>query len=177
MLTAHDCKKVFEILASARRGCIIVVGTCDHGRPINGAALDTYGDTRRCPLPQTGPHIEKIFYRTEEGTRAVDSLQFNGNAIGEDRLLLFGPVSVEESLENRISKYPLTRREQEIALWVMRGLSNREIAEKLFICEQTVKDHLHDIFERMHVRRRSELTAKVLMPAVDDRILPPPRPA
>ncbi len=49
-----------------------------------------------------------------------------------------------------------------MALWVVRGLSNREIAERIFIAEQTVKDHLHDVFEKMKIHRRSELAAKLL---------------
>ena len=47
-------------------------------------------------------------------------------------------------------------------MWVIRGLSNRQIAERLFIAEQTVKDHLHDIFEKMKIHHRSELVAKLL---------------
>jgi len=42
------------------------------------------------------------------------------------------------------------------------GFSNKEIAERLFICEQTVKDHLYDVFEKAEVHSRGELTAKVL---------------
>jgi DNA-binding NarL/FixJ family response regulator len=56
----------------------------------------------------------------------------------------------------------LSPRQQEIALWVIRGLSNRQIAERLFIAEQTVKDHLSDIFVKLSVQRRGELIAKLL---------------
>ncbi|MBI5746868.1 MAG: helix-turn-helix transcriptional regulator [Nitrospirae bacterium] len=56
----------------------------------------------------------------------------------------------------------LSPRQEEIASLVLQGFSNREIAERLFICEQTVKDHLRDIFEKIQVRRRSEFTAKIL---------------
>jgi two-component system NarL family response regulator len=45
---------------------------------------------------------------------------------------------------------------------VVRGLSNREIAERLFITEQTVKDHLRDVFEKAQVHSRSALIATVL---------------
>lgn len=58
--------------------------------------------------------------------------------------------------------FDLSPRQEEIAALVIQGFSNREIAERLYICEQTVKDHLHDIFEKTRVRRRSELTAKIL---------------
>lgn len=45
---------------------------------------------------------------------------------------------------------------------VIQGLSNIEIAQKLFIAEQTVKDHLHHIFGKMNIRRRSEVAAKAM---------------
>lgn len=176
MLTTSDYKKIFEFLASAHRGSIIVIGGGEHRLPIRSATLNVCRGSKHDPLPQTGRRIEKLLYRTEEGTCAVANMQLNENGKVEDRLIFFGPVSIEESLESKINEYPLTRREREIALWVMRGLSNREIAEKLFICEQTVKDHLHDIFERRHVRRRSQLIAKLVLPAVHDRI-PPPLPS
>ncbi len=60
-----------------------------------------------------------------------------------------------------LADFGLTPRQEEVTLLVVRGLSNREIAEQLFIAEQTVKDHLRDIFEKAGVRRRSELAAKV----------------
>ena len=49
----------------------------------------------------------------------------------------------DQSPRARMAAYGLSRREQEIALLALRGLSNREIADRLFICEQTVKDHLY----------------------------------
>ncbi len=61
-----------------------------------------------------------------------------------------------------LTDFGLTPRQEEVTLLVVRGLSNREVAEELFIAEQTVKDHLRDVFEKVGVRRRSELTAKIL---------------
>jgi DNA-binding NarL/FixJ family response regulator len=71
------------------------------------------------------------------------------------------PHSAEHDVKTKLSDYGLSKREREIALLVIRGLSNRTIAERLFICEQTVKDHLHDIFEKMKIHRRAELAAKI----------------
>ena len=58
--------------------------------------------------------------------------------------------------------FGLTKRQEEIAILTIEGFSSKEIAERLFICEQTVKDHLHDIFEKIKVHSRGEMTAKVL---------------
>jgi len=44
-----------------------------------------------------------------------------------------------QGLRTRMAAYGLSRREQEISLLAIRGLSNREIANFLCICEQTVK--------------------------------------
>jgi len=51
----------------------------------------------------------------------------------------------------------LSRRETEIVSLVVQGFRNRDVAEKLFISEQTVKNHVHSIFGKMGVRDRLEL--------------------
>jgi DNA-binding NarL/FixJ family response regulator len=55
----------------------------------------------------------------------------------------------------------LTPRELEVVELVEEGLSNREIAERLCIALPTVKNHLHSIFEKLHVHRRAEAAALV----------------
>jgi DNA-binding NarL/FixJ family response regulator len=52
---------------------------------------------------------------------------------------------------------PLSAREREIVALVAKGYRNREMAEKLFISEQTVKNHLHNIFDKLGVSDRLEL--------------------
>lgn len=54
-------------------------------------------------------------------------------------------------------KGPLSSREREIVALVTQGYRNREIADKLAISEQTVKNHLHNVFEKTAVRDRLEL--------------------
>lgn len=55
------------------------------------------------------------------------------------------------------SRVPLSAREREIVALVAQGYRNREMAEKLFISEQTVKNHLHNIFDKLGVSDRLEL--------------------
>jgi len=52
---------------------------------------------------------------------------------------------------------PLSTREREIVGLVAQGFKNKEMAEKLFISEQTVKNHLHNIFDKLGVSDRLEL--------------------
>jgi DNA-binding NarL/FixJ family response regulator len=57
----------------------------------------------------------------------------------------------------RREKPLLSDREREIAQHVAQGFRNREIGQKLFISEQTVKNHLHNIFDKLGVSDRLEL--------------------
>ena len=51
----------------------------------------------------------------------------------------------------------LSTRELEIVVLVARGFKNKEMAERMFITEQTVKNHLHNIFDKVGVSDRLEL--------------------
>jgi two-component system NarL family response regulator len=50
----------------------------------------------------------------------------------------------------------LTERELEVLKLVAQGMSNREIAEELFISENTVKNHVRNILEKLHLHSRME---------------------
>lgn len=58
--------------------------------------------------------------------------------------------------------YDLTSRESEILQLLTRGDSNRQIAEKLFISYETVRNHIKHIYEKMHVNSKSQAVAKAL---------------
>jgi DNA-binding NarL/FixJ family response regulator len=71
---------------------------------------------------------------------------------------------VEETRSKRHSLSELgalTDREREVLDLLAQGLTNKEIAEKLFITTNTVKRHLKAIFEKLDVHTRSAATAKV----------------
>jgi DNA-binding NarL/FixJ family response regulator len=55
----------------------------------------------------------------------------------------------------------LTRRELEILRLIGEGLSNKEIASRLVIEISTVKNHVHNLLEKLHVRSRVEVIAKL----------------
>jgi DNA-binding CsgD family transcriptional regulator len=58
--------------------------------------------------------------------------------------------------EMRLRALGITRRELEILELIARGLSNREIAEQLFVSENTVKTHSSRLFEKLSARRRTQ---------------------
>ena len=53
--------------------------------------------------------------------------------------------------------HTLTRREYEVARLVSRGRSNRQVADRLQISEQTVKNHIQSIFRKLAIDNRVEL--------------------
>src|SRR6202171_5215427 len=58
--------------------------------------------------------------------------------------------------ETRLRELGITRRELEILELIARGLSNREIAEKLFVSENTVKTHSSRLFDKLSAKRRTQ---------------------
>jgi LuxR family maltose regulon positive regulatory protein len=70
---------------------------------------------------------------------------------GEDESYLLAAQSLIE---------PLSQRELEVLQLIARGLSNREIGERLFLATITVKGHNRNIFRKLQVRRRTEAVAR-----------------
>ena len=62
-----------------------------------------------------------------------------------------GPFVLDEA---KLREIGLTQREHEILGLIAMGFSNREIGEKLFVSENTVKTHSSRLFEKMQVNRR-----------------------
>jgi two-component system NarL family response regulator len=61
----------------------------------------------------------------------------------------------------------LTDRELEVLKLVAQGLNNREVAKRLFISENTVKNHVRNILERLQLHSRME----AVMYAVREKLL------
>src|SRR5712692_2414346 len=57
---------------------------------------------------------------------------------------------------------PLSQREREIVTLVARGFRNKEIADKMLLSEQTVKNHLCNIFEKLGISDRLDLALHAL---------------
>lgn len=60
-----------------------------------------------------------------------------------------------------MEKMGLTNRERQLVDFIVRGASNQEISEKMFISINTVKIHVSNIFRKAGVRSRTELMDKL----------------
>lgn len=62
--------------------------------------------------------------------------------------------------EDRVQQLGITPRELEILEAIAAGLSNREIAERLFVSENTVKTHAGRLFDKLSARRRTQVVQR-----------------
>jgi DNA-binding CsgD family transcriptional regulator len=74
-----------------------------------------------------------------------------------------GNRSFERVIRRVVEQKDLSRREAQVALCCVEGLTNAEIGSRLLVTEQTVKFHLRNIFVKFGVRRRAELISRLLM--------------
>jgi len=63
----------------------------------------------------------------------------------------------ESDMEKLFRKKKISKREREILLLVIRGLTSREIEDKLFISYGTVKNHIYSIYKKLNVKNRAEI--------------------
>jgi NarL family two-component system response regulator LiaR len=69
------------------------------------------------------------------------------------------PISAAQPFvrdEKKREDLGITRRELDILELIAQGMSNREIAEKLFVSENTVKTHSSRVFDKLGARRRTQ---------------------
>ena len=68
----------------------------------------------------------------------------------------FAAMARKEEERPQMPAPRLTEREMEVLTHVAQGLNNREIAKELFISENTVKNHVRNILEKLHLHSRME---------------------
>ena len=71
--------------------------------------------------------------------------------------------SFERVIQRVVENRNLSRREAQVALCCVEGLTNAEIGLRLMVSEQTVKFHLRHIFIKFGVKRRAELISRLLL--------------
>jgi DNA-binding CsgD family transcriptional regulator len=81
--------------------------------------------------------------------------------IVERELIIEREVSVSSSApfllnQERLRELTITKRELEILELIASGMSNREIADRLFVSENTVKTHSSRLFEKLSAKRRTQ---------------------
>jgi DNA-binding NarL/FixJ family response regulator len=120
------------------------------------------GAAAYCPKDITPEALVKIIEAVHEGNYAVDEKIMTYDEMVEwieQKIGRFGGPLVTDSDEIFV---PLSPREMEILEHVTRGLSNKEIAYKLGISHQTVKNHMTAILRKLRVEDRTQAAVYAL---------------
>jgi DNA-binding NarL/FixJ family response regulator len=66
------------------------------------------------------------------------------------------PTSPDSIDQKKIEDLDISKREYEVLLGISEGLSNKEIGEKLFISESTIKTHVSNLLSKLNAKRRTQ---------------------
>ena len=135
-------------LSTVRRGLqgLVIKLSVDKNGLLNGNGRRDHAVAYRAFPPQ------EVIARREEGRTP-----FLSRYAGNDNHSFYRALS-------RVAEHPsLSRREAQVALCCVEGLTNAEIGRRLNVGEQTVKFHLRKVFLKVGVKRRAELISKLLM--------------
>jgi len=100
---------------------------------------------------------------------AVQGQSLISPSMASKLLVEFTALSRQAAERERFGVPVLTTRELEVLKLVARGMSNRDVADQLFISENTVKNHVRNILEKLHLHSRME----AVMYAVRQNLLDP----
>ncbi len=82
--------------------------------------------------------------------------------------------SAQKANHQPVAEVNLTDREKQVLQYVAQGASNKEIAGYVTITEGTVKNHLHNILEKLHLHNRAQAAAYALREGLIRSTPPPP---
>ncbi|WP_195940070.1 response regulator [Romboutsia sp. 1001713B170131_170501_G6] len=89
-----------------------------------------------------------------------------GNGVFESdivsKLVVGNSNKNDKSDDEGLNIYCLTDREKDIVRLISKGLSNKEIANKLFLSEGTIKNHITSILSKMDLKHRTQIAIEYL---------------
>jgi DNA-binding NarL/FixJ family response regulator len=132
-----------------------------------GLVLDLRADVGEAPLVAVVPHADPLTVRRLLDAGAdgvVDEAEAEQCLSEAVRSACVGLLVLPRSFRDRFGRTSLTRREKQVVALLVMGLSNAEIAQRLYLSESTVKCHLTSSFAKLGTRSRSETSALILDP-------------
>jgi DNA-binding CsgD family transcriptional regulator len=115
--------------------------------------------------------------RARLGTRKSESAWKDGQTMTTARALQYALGEDEAVSEASPASSGLSRREREVVALVAAGMTNRQIADRLFIAERTAEGHVERIRNKLGVRSRTEVATWAVEHGIVTRNLDKPPPA
>ncbi|MBZ0278930.1 MAG: response regulator transcription factor [Anaerolineae bacterium] len=120
------------------------------------------GASAYCPKDITPQKLVDIIRDVARGLYVVEDDRLDERALSswiQSNIEQLGGAYIIDANDHYI---PLSRREMEILEFVTHGLSNKEIAHKLQISQQTVKNHMTSILKKLNVEDRTQAAVNAL---------------
>ncbi|MED1303523.1 DNA-binding response regulator [[Bacillus thuringiensis] serovar konkukian] len=93
---------------------------------------------------------------SSEQVVAAIRMLYRGDSVIHPRMTKKLITYHQQKMKVESNENELTEREKEILFELVKGLSNKEIAEVLYISDKTVKIHINKIFKKLNVKSRSQ---------------------
>lgn len=144
----------------------IVVFVCDVDMPREMASLRRLCRDARQPTivvispPATGTAVRRALDAGADGL--VFDPELERALAATVRAVSIGQSVVPGKFRASVEKPVLSHRENQVLILVRKGLTNAEIAKRLYLAESTIKSHLSSIFTKFGVRSRKEVAAAVI---------------
>lgn len=81
-----------------------------------------------------------------------------GGNFKKEKIVEVGPTL--EADQSRIAELGISQRELEVLDLISQGLSNKQIADQLFVSESTIKTHVSNLFVKLDVKRRTQAVTR-----------------
>jgi DNA-binding NarL/FixJ family response regulator len=158
----------FAITTDPEPGSLVVLlgRAADGAVPRDVRALaEAHPDARiLAVVPARAPNAAMRRALLAGATGIVLEDQVDRALVATARAMLAGQLAVPPSLGRKIAPQPLSHREKQVLALVVDGLSNREIADRLYLSESTIKTHLSSAFRKLDARSRAEVVARIQDP-------------
>jgi DNA-binding NarL/FixJ family response regulator len=162
-----DCAADVAELSADAAGASAVVLTCGRATTERQALIRAVGEQfPDVPIvviaPMSGNGVHKSLEAGAAGLVLDSEIE---NALAATiRAVCTGQIVVPQRFRRNATRPVLSHREKETLALLATGLTNRQIAARLYLAESTVKTHLTSIFGKLGVVSRSEAAALVLDP-------------
>jgi two-component system, NarL family, nitrate/nitrite response regulator NarL len=150
-IAAEDELEFVRRWAAARAGPIVAIGI-----PETEARLIAFAEAGVLGFVERDATVDELVAGVESAARGEASCppRVATTLLRRLAFLAAPPAAPPDSTA-------LTVRERQIAALIAEGLSNKEIAGRLYIEVATVKNHVHNILEKLQVSRRGEAVARL----------------
>jgi DNA-binding NarL/FixJ family response regulator len=166
---ASDLDALSDLSAGADAIVIAGGGTVDERRALIRIARERFPELPAIVIvPPSANGVHKAIWAGASGI-VLDS-EVASALPATIRAVCVGQAVVPYRLRRHASRPVLSHREKQTLALAASGMTNRQIATKLFLAESTVKTHMTSIFEKLGVGSRSEAAAVVLDPEQSHRL-------